>query len=74
MKDIRFGSIPQKYIDREGKEKTSWMDAGYKLVIDWQEEKVFMIDARTGGMVLFNKKPETTQSKPEVITEDEIQF
>lgn len=72
MKDIRFGSIPEKYTDKNGQEQTSWQPAGYKAVIDWEARKLFVVDARTGGMIVFSEKRD--KPKNEEPQEEEIQF
>jgi len=62
MKDIRFGSIPEEY-QKDGETKTSWQPAGYKAVIDWDAKKLFVIDARTGKMIVFNEQKEKPDLK-----------
>lgn len=74
MKEIRFGSIPEKYTDKDGNEQTSWQPAGYKLVLDWEAKKVFMIDARTGGMIIFSEQKKKEDKSDFTSGSKDIQF
>ena len=54
--EIRFGSIPEDYTDRDGNKQTSWSPSGHKLLIDWEARKTFMVDARTEKTINFSAK------------------
>lgn len=70
MKEVRFGTIPEEYQDKEGKTKTSWSPSGHKAIIDWEEKKLFVVDARNGKNVMFFPKKEDSTKPSAPVSND----